>query len=70
MSEHHSTTCPHQHLGLPHHGPRHPGGDRLCRFWTVIVLLLGTWLLMEVSFFLPSFKLREALSRSTPSNPC
>ncbi len=32
-------------------------------FWVVTVLLLLTWLSMEVSFFLPYWKLREALSR-------
>ncbi len=32
-------------------------------FWVVTVLLLLTWLPMEVSFLLPYWKLREALSR-------
>jgi hypothetical protein len=32
-------------------------------FWFVLVILLLTWLVLEVSFLLPAFKLREALSR-------
>jgi type II secretory pathway component PulF len=32
-------------------------------FWVVTILLMLTWLTMEVSFFLPAWKLREALSR-------
>ncbi len=32
-------------------------------FWVVVVILLLTWGVMEVSYFLPYFKLREALGR-------
>ena len=32
-------------------------------FYIGLALLVGTWLLMEVSFFLPYYKLREALAR-------
>jgi hypothetical protein len=32
-------------------------------FFILLALLLGTWLLMEVSFFYPYFKLLEGMSR-------
>jgi type II secretory pathway component PulF len=43
------------------------GGWERCEgqawFFGVLILLVGTWLVMEVSFFLPYLKLQEALSR-------
>jgi hypothetical protein len=33
-------------------------------FFVVLVLLLGTWLLMELSFFIAYLKLQEGLSRT------
>ena len=43
-----------------------PGGDLrtlAVAIYVVLALLLITWLLIEVSFLLPYFKLRRALSR-------